>query len=169
MYPLYKDLKTRLGPPKWYDQNGTPRYDDFTPKEAAQIYSEWVALMTIECQACGKAFQCANAVAYWDLKIRQPYGREPKANDAPNMVPWVAGWGDAPWHDADGDECGFDSQCSGTTMSTDWTSLRVWFRDDKGQDDGWSEISDPEDYLQSPTSAHALETGQAEQNGCEKE
>ncbi len=149
MYPLYEDIRTRLGAPKWIDRNGAPRYDDFTPKAAAGIYCDWVALMTVECQVCGKTFQCANAADFANSVIEQRYGRGPKENTAPEMVGWVAGWGDAPWHDDDGDECGFESQCAGTTMSTDFTTLRVWSRDIYGtgnEFDGWSECSEPELY-----------------------
>lgn len=138
MYPLYRDIRERLGPPLWIDKHGVPRYCEFTPDAAAEIYCDWVALMTVKCQACDRLFQCANAVWYAGLIIES--GNIPHPNDAPHMIPLLARWGDAPWHDGEGDECGFDGQCAGTTMTTDWIALRVWKRDRFE----WWEISEPQ-------------------------
>lgn len=144
MYPLYEDIRTALGVPKWIDRNGVPRYCDFSPEIAGQIYYDWVSLMTVECQSCGKTFQCSNAISYFEAftKNRDHEG-DPIANEPKDMVLWVAGWGDAPWHDSEGNECGFDAQCAGTTMSTDFTNLRVWRR----QMSKWVELENPMQYL----------------------
>lgn len=150
MYPLYRDIRERLGPPVWIDKHGVPRYSDFSPQEASEIYCDWVALMTVKCQSCGKTFQCANSASYVNLFIERRYGRFPSENTAKEMVPCIAGWGDAPWHDQYGDECGFESQCAGTTMTTDFENLRVWFRDRDGKNNEfevWAEISEPENFL----------------------
>lgn len=37
MYPLYRDLRERLGTPKWIDREGVPRYSDFTPDEPEKM------------------------------------------------------------------------------------------------------------------------------------
>lgn len=145
MYPLYKDLKTRLGKPLWYDMHGVPRYDEFTPKDAAEIYGEAVALQNVRCQACGKVFRCARAsglshiarMATGDLSAAMAMFRE-------DPLHFLAGWGDAPWHDADGDECGFDSQCAGTTMSTDSRVIELWVKDKSKFE--WLQVYVPDEY-----------------------
>lgn len=143
MYPLYKDIKARLGKPKWYDMNGVPRYDDFTPQDAAEIYGEVVALLNVRCQACGKVFKCANTYGL-SHAARHAGGRiaEVMAEFKKDPLHFVTGWGDAPWHDSDGDECGFDSQCAGTTMSTDSRVVGFW----KKESFEWVEQPIPDEY-----------------------
>jgi hypothetical protein len=165
MYPIYRDIREAMGTPKWIDKHGVPRYSEFHPQDAADIYGDWVALMTVECQACGKTFQCANSISHPHHCMRNHRDGNFPANDAPSMIPIIAGWGDAPWHDNDGNECTFDAQCSGTTMSTDWTNLRVWHKDwrSKGNEfDDWVEISDPECYLRDAPESVAAEPNELE-------
>ncbi len=127
MTPLYKDLKIRLGPPVWYDRNAVPRYCEFSPEVAGQIYCDWVMLMEVKCQSCGKVFRCAQAFDFWAQQSQLVMQDKPQVeNTVANAVNNLLGWGDAPWHDADGDECGFDSQCAGTTMTTDVRGLELW-------------------------------------------
>jgi hypothetical protein len=143
MYPLYRDIREKLGIPKWIDRNGVPRYSEFSPDQAAEIYCDWVALMEVECQCCQKVFLCANAASYSHRMIEKRYGVWPKANTPEEMLQYVEGWGDAPWHDADGNECGFSSQCAGTTMTTDHEVIKVWRRDYNSKDGefpGWVEV-----------------------------
>lgn len=147
MYPLYQEIRELLGTPLWIDEGGFPRYCDFHPDIACRIYGDWVALLEVECQACRKVFKCATSVG---LRERFVDGKIIE-NTAPVIIPMLASWGDAPWHDNDGCECGFDSQCSGTTMTTVIRSIRVWFRD-RGcvgggyEFQGWGEVSEPELY-----------------------
>lgn len=127
MYPLYRDIKERLGKPVWYDRNCVPRYSEINPKEAAEIYCDCVAHLQVKCQACGKVFDCVVAQSKCNTLARDPvkwlkeFQEDPLGN--------TAGWGDAPWHDADGNECGFESQCSGTTMSTDYRVVAWWLKE----------------------------------------
>lgn len=128
MFPLYEDIRKRLGAPLWIDKHGVPRYDEYEPGQQG-IYDNWDALFLVRCQACGKLFRCANSVSIMDV-VRHNLGDKAKMEldiekyYAPNGgLEWILGWGDAPWHDADGDPCGFDSQCSGTTMSTGITRI----------------------------------------------
>jgi len=53
----YKDIKSRISEePKWYDENGTPRYCEFHPDESPNIYADEVVLLDIACQACERRF-----------------------------------------------------------------------------------------------------------------
>lgn len=53
----YKDIRDRIPePPKWWDEFAVPRYCDFHPREAANIYADEAALLLIECQACEREF-----------------------------------------------------------------------------------------------------------------
>jgi hypothetical protein len=55
----YDDIRKRLGEPLWWDGNGVPRYDPFTPEQCG-IYDRHVAFMEIACQACGETFMVAS-------------------------------------------------------------------------------------------------------------
>lgn len=153
MYPLYQELREALGAPRWIDRNGVPRYLDFHPGAAAEIYCDWVALMDVECQSCGKRFLCANAIDHCQVAVEfLRRGEDLPPNTTSVMIPVVAHWGDAPWHDWHGDPCGFESQCPGTTMTTEFHNLRVWHRNrdhsKHNEFEGWDEISEPHLYLE---------------------
>jgi hypothetical protein len=45
--------------PKWYDENGVPRWHDFDPSMLANIYAERCALIEIACQNCQHIFHVA--------------------------------------------------------------------------------------------------------------
>lgn len=54
----YKDIVSRIKEkPKWWDNNGVPRYDDFHPKLCPDIYSSHTALILIACQGCSQKFE----------------------------------------------------------------------------------------------------------------
>lgn len=54
----YFDIRDRIAdPPKWWDEFAVPRYCDFVPRQAANIYASEAALVLIECQACGTSFR----------------------------------------------------------------------------------------------------------------
>ena len=53
----YYDIRSRIAePPRWWDEFAVPRYCDFGPRRAADIYAKEAALLLIECQACGAEF-----------------------------------------------------------------------------------------------------------------
>lgn len=57
MHGTYEDIIKRIDePPKWYDENGTPRYDAPRPDLAPNIYASQVIFMLIKCQNCEKEF-----------------------------------------------------------------------------------------------------------------
>ena len=54
----YFDIRDRIAePPKWWDEFAVPRYCDFGPRRAANIYAREAALVLIECQCCGRQFR----------------------------------------------------------------------------------------------------------------
>ncbi len=87
----YFDIRGRIAePPKWWDEVVVPRYCDFAPLRAANIYAREAALMLIECQWCRQQFKvCISggrgsiAAAIKDCSLH--YG------DPPNIECCVAG------------------------------------------------------------------------------
>ena len=56
----YEDIRSRIAEePKWWDENGVPRYCDFSPQAVADIYARQAALVEIACQNCGQLFLVA--------------------------------------------------------------------------------------------------------------
>lgn len=57
MLEAYRDIRKRIPePPKWFDEHGVPRYDDFHPSLSPNVYADEVLLYEIACQACGERF-----------------------------------------------------------------------------------------------------------------
>ena len=57
MLQHYEDILSRIAePPRWFDEQGVPRYWDFAPLRVANIYARECALLAIECQNCGRPF-----------------------------------------------------------------------------------------------------------------
>ena len=57
MLAQYQDIKKRIKEaPRWFDENGVPRYDEFHPSLSPNIYADEVVLMEISCQDCGRRF-----------------------------------------------------------------------------------------------------------------
>lgn len=53
----YNDIKSRIDEkPIWYDENGVPRYDAFSPDMCPDVYAYEVILVSISCQFCNKPF-----------------------------------------------------------------------------------------------------------------
>lgn len=84
----YQDiLSLTAKPPEWFDENGTPRWNTFTPGCQANVYAVEVALMTIGCQECGTTFKACSSASRRDpgkntladeLKLGvSPYGDPP--------------------------------------------------------------------------------------------
>ena len=68
MHADYEDIRSLIAAePKWWDENGVPRYCDFHPKAAADIYAREVCLLLIECQNCRREFRVAMS---WSLGNR---------------------------------------------------------------------------------------------------
>ena len=103
----YEDILSRITEvPKWFDQNGVPRYDEFHPRYCPNIYASRVILLKIACQACGKLFNVEMHYSDWYTGA--------------NLVhPSRWHYGDPPIHD-----------CVGDSMNCeDIEVLQVWARD----------------------------------------
>jgi len=105
----------------WYDQNGVPRFVEFNPKLCSNIYAEYVFLLLISCQACGKQF-----------KVEMNFGYFDHVPDRPGNLHY----GDPPVHD-----------CVGDTMNCwDLVILEAWkkvpIRELSG--DRWQRATDAE-------------------------
>lgn len=67
MKAYYQDILLRISEePKWYDQNGVPRFDEFHPKYCPNIYTRQVFLLNIACQACSKEFRVEMHSNWWE-------------------------------------------------------------------------------------------------------
>jgi hypothetical protein len=138
----YDDIISRLGPCKWFDGQGVPRYEDFHP-DLCDIYNCYVAYLEIACQSCDKRFFVASEMDFMDmhstnftLPLRPLNGNEKKINEVERKLdgsngsisPWeqIASfhYGDPPRHD----DC-----LSGVTMnSVPIRIIEFWKKDAKG-------------------------------------
>ena len=55
----YRDIRSKLGTPAWFDEHGVPRYCEFRPTNLANIYATEAVLFLVGCQVCGKGFLVA--------------------------------------------------------------------------------------------------------------
>ncbi len=99
----YKDITSRIAcEPRWYDLNGTPRYDEFHPDYCPNIYADQVFLLLIACQSCKEEFEVELHAGVFD-KVKHPKKLH---------------YGDPPAHN-----------CVGDTMNCeDLEVLQVWYR-----------------------------------------
>ncbi len=118
MKASYEDIIRRIKEsPLWWDSDGVPRYDSFTPRMCPNIYAEEILLIEIACQFCNARFRVeqhwSKMVALWTYKRKIP-----KFSDQGELS--RIHYGDPPIHD-----------CIGDTMNC-W-NLRViqfWRHDD---------------------------------------
>jgi len=114
MLQEYKDIKSRINKePKWYDENGVPRYDEFHPSLASDIYAREAMLIKIACQNCGELFKVC--LTQDKLEIH----KFDSLKDKLDMIHY----GDPPRH---GDNLGETMNC------IDLEILEYWKRDDSG-------------------------------------
>lgn len=58
--PNYKDIIESAGvDPKWYDENGVPRFCEFHPWRAVRPDAHEAFLIEVGCQDCGRLFKVA--------------------------------------------------------------------------------------------------------------
>ena len=63
MFNDYEDITERIAePPKWWDEQGVPRYADYSPYLIWNIYASETALVEIACSACWHRFQVAFSI-----------------------------------------------------------------------------------------------------------
>ena len=116
MYPVYRDLRQRLGPPLWHDWHGVPRYDPYTPGQQ-NIYAVYEVLLDLQCAACHQWFAVASCAPR--VRVQWPAGTVVTV-----VEPTWWAWGDAPWHiHPDG-----HGLCEGATMVANILAVREYWR-----------------------------------------
>jgi hypothetical protein len=74
MHHHYGDIRSRIAePPTWWDENGVPRWGEFTPDAASYIYAAQTVLLLIECQSCETEFKvCMTGQDYAWPRFEKP-------------------------------------------------------------------------------------------------
>lgn len=67
----FKDITSKLGEAKWFDALGYPRYCKFHPNHVHNIYCDYVALLLVKCQDCGKQIQVSVNLSKTKMYTRQ--------------------------------------------------------------------------------------------------
>jgi len=121
----YRDIHEATGDhePFWYDQNGVPRYCEFTPDDVPNIYADQAALYVIQCAGCGQHFtvadSCDSVILRYDFIERLVEA----VREGRGLAEAIS-YGDAPYH-----EHPTGGQCAGTTMQSDtFRVLEIWWR-----------------------------------------
>ena len=127
MRAAYEDIRRRIAdPPRWWAENGVPRYDPFRPQDCSCLTAHQVVLLRIACAACRQEF---------DVEIyRQQTNRfEEGKHRGDWLLPFDAvseirlDYGDPPRH---GEEPGEFRGCLGESMNSNpLRVLEAWFRD----------------------------------------
>ena len=99
MHTSYEDIMSRIPEePIWFDEHAVPRYIPFAPREAANIYARFVALLLIACQGCGREFRVAMSQSsmgrYGGFDRDGALIQHPAMDDA--FASGNVGWGDPP-------------------------------------------------------------------------
>ena len=119
MKPAYEDIKSLIKKdPTWYDQHGVPRYSDFSPKYASNIYSDEVILILIQCQNCHQRFSVELNHNKNLTKLESLEYRTKNWNNY-NLIP--IHYGDPPIHD-----------CVGDTMNSEPIKIIEFWKQEKG-------------------------------------
>ena len=91
MHTSYRDIRSRIHEqPKWFDANGVPRYDAFTPDLRSDIYAREVCLLEIVCQTCDEHFL---------VEVCNTYGQSLRTDISKGVVTYK----DPPAHCCSGD------------------------------------------------------------------
>lgn len=133
MLRSYYDIISKLGSPKWFDNNGVPRYEDFVPWLCG-VYVDYIAYINLRCQGCNNSFM----VTVERRKFRL-YPEIAQTN-LPNKETGDLGdfhYGDPPRHNTDGTfhPANWDLHCVGVTMNSYPARIvEFWL---KNQDHDW--------------------------------
>lgn len=146
MHNSYRDITDKINEqPKWYDENGVPRYCEFHPSWLANIYAAEAALVRVACQACHKEFSVGMAWYMWDdFKARDEFVPHPLAEQIKNKT---LHYGDPP-----------NAGCcpAGPTMNCDDLYIEQFWRRDETTNHEWRREIDMELALEEdPPLAHS--------------
>lgn len=119
MHKSYHDITSRIPePPKWWDENGVPRYDDFSYNQLG-VYIRYAILALIECQSCGKHMKIGIGYDQHRIFVHRNKNEESCTSiEITDIAKEVENfnWGDPPSHGCVGD----------TMISTPKALLEVW-------------------------------------------
>ena len=77
MHHHYDDIRDLTEKePLWWDECAVPRYCEFEPDAASNIYANNVVLFTIACQSCGRRFNVCLSESVIDTPSLQDAARE---------------------------------------------------------------------------------------------
>jgi len=118
MLPSYRDITTRIAePPTFFDDNGVPRYEPFTP-ELLGVYDDFALLAKIACQSCGRQFLVGCGWPRFNV-FQDPIIERTLANLVRGFD-----YGDPPRHSTPD-----NNRCAGETMSSDLVRIvEAWER-----------------------------------------
>lgn len=121
MLASYNDIRSRIKEePQWFDSNGVPRYEPFSPELIPCIYANEAILYEIQCQNCEKPFMVADQRA-----------RFFEGSIADEIMRHQVHYGDPPRHD-----------CTGDTMNcVDIRIVEYWHRPHAGE---WTRVPELE-------------------------
>lgn len=72
MHNHYTDIIDKIElAPLWFDEQGVPRFCEFSPKRLSNIYADSCCLLRIECQGCGHQFAVAMSDSRTQLMLLQ--------------------------------------------------------------------------------------------------
>lgn len=123
----YEDIRSRIHEePRWWDENGVPRYCDPHPRNLADIYASEAVFAEIACQSCGERFTVAFSQSWRDTMDGRKTLAEQIANDSIH-------YGDPP-----------NTGCcvGGATMNSEFIRvLSFWVRD-HNQTPSWQRLTE---------------------------
>ena len=121
----YSDITSKLGEPKWWDDQCVPRYCEFKPDECG-VYDCLVVFFEIQGQACARPFRVVGSWDHMRVLIRT---QKSLAEIIPNptdreAVALFVHFGDPPFHhdDGQGNECH-----AGATMNSEPVRVLEWW------------------------------------------
>lgn len=126
-YPDILELARLLDrEPKWWDENGVPRFAEHHPKLCQDIYANEVALLRVACQECHREFLVQMSLSPMDLMRTEMLGQKAKSLAA-KVTSGEIHYGDPPRHE--------DGCAAGDTMNVDdlavvefWRRGSEWIR-----------------------------------------
>src|SRR3990167_563889 len=105
MLPTYEEIRSRLGPPLWWEAGGVPRYELFHP-DMLGIYDNLAMCWLIACQYCGQEFQVGAGWNWTSYIVSREYDKDqlpPAAWLRRKLKNGPPHSGDPPRHDCVGD------------------------------------------------------------------
>jgi hypothetical protein len=143
----YNDIRSRIAePPTWFDDNGCPRYGDFSPDLVPNIYVDEVILLLIGCQGCPETFKVSMSVGLMDrVNPANPKVPHPSLRDRIVAKGDAVHYGDPPNHVV--------TDHGGSTMNCyDLKVLEYWKRPDRPDADvRWVRVPELEIELEDIT------------------